>query len=349
MGYSQLVMDQLDTQSPLHDEMSEVVQAGRRAADMTARLLSFGRRQPVNVRTIDVNPVIQETEHLLQHTLEDNIELTTLLGDDLGGVMIDEGHLQQLVMNLVINARDSMPAGGRIVVETSRHNRTQPDGHMIPEMAPGEYVCLTVSDSGSGMTDEVREHIFEPFFTTKEKEKGSGLGLAIVYGLVKQSNGHIRVISQPGQGSVFEIYFPRQHQVSSPEAPTPQEHLRRGHETVLVVEDEKSVRHFAVNVFKSLGYRTLQAGNGNEAMLIFNKFGGEIDLLFTDIVMPGMNGHELVNCLREHGYHFRALYASGFSGDLLDDPHAEAKIPLLSKPYTRDELGRMIACVFETQ
>jgi CheY-like chemotaxis protein len=118
---------------------------------------------------------------------------------------------------------------------------------------------------------------------------------------------------------------------------------------VLVVEDEKSVRHFAVNVFKSLGYRTLQAGNGNEAMLIFNKFGGEIDLLFTDIVMPGMNGHELVNCLREHGYHFRALYASGFSGDLLDDPHAEAKIPLLSKPYTRDELGRMIACVFETQ
>ncbi|NCC53489.1 MAG: response regulator [Spartobacteria bacterium] len=346
LGYSQLALDSVGHDDSLYADLSEVVRAGTRAAELTSRLLSFGSRHTAHAAPTNINQVVEETDRLLQHTLGQHIELVSLLSQEPGVVVIDSGQVQQIIMNLAINARDAMPNGGRLVIETRLLTLTHPDEIGRPDIPPDDYAVLSIADSGVGMSGDVLEHIFEPFFTTKDAEKGTGLGLSIVYGIVTQNNGYIDVASELGKGTTFTLYFPRIIGIDPVETIKIRRQLQHGNETILVVEDEDSVRKFAVNVLKSLGYRVLQAGSGAEALLMFARHK-DIDLVFTDIIMPGMNGKELVERLCEGGHAFKAVYASGFSGDLLKDHAQERSIPLLQKPYGRDQLSYTIRQVLD--
>ncbi|MBN1270548.1 MAG: response regulator [Kiritimatiellae bacterium] len=349
IGYGRLVLDRMGRGDPVYEDIEEIVHAGERAVDLTSQLLSFGRSKVGHPRPVNLNTVVTETDRLLRRTLGEDIEVVTMLGDHLGGVMADPSQLQQVLMNLAINSRDAMPGGGKLAIETARVDLDEPFCAARPGLKPGPHVKLSVKDNGTGMSDKVRQHIFEPFFTTKPKGKGSGLGLATVYGIVKQSQGWIDVDSEEGRGTTITIYLPRQEEMSAEILPPRRgPELPRGTETILVVEDEESVRHFTVKILETLGYRVLQAGNGGEALLVFELEKGPIDLVLTDVVMPLMNGRELVRRLKESGQAFKVLYTTGFSEDVFADRETDAaNIPLLQKPYTREVLGRMVRQILD--
>jgi len=343
-GHVQLLMDALPPEHSAALDAVEIKKAAERAAALTGQLLAFSRRQALQTKIMDLNAVILDMEKLLRRVISENIEFITRLADDLGPIRADPGQIEQVIMNLVVNARDAMPNGGQIVIQTSNVELDASYLGQRIEGTAGPHVLLTVSDTGIGMDRETQAHIFEPFFTTKPAGKGTGLGLATVYGIVKQSGGHIYVYSEPGSGTTFKIYLPivADQAGALPRAPRPVVDAGAG-ETVLVVEDETSVRGLARRILESRGFRVMEASTGEEALRILSHSAEPIDLLLTDMVMPDMGGHTLWEKLMSVRPQTRVVFMSGYSGY---DVERIGTLPkgasFLEKPFTPDALVGII-------
>ena len=293
-GYSELAEEGLPENSLQKAHIDEIARAATQAADLTAKLLAFSRKQVLMPRVINPNALLRAAEKMIARLIGEDIELRTLLAPEAGNIKADPGQVEQVLMNLAVNARDAMPGGGKLTIETS--NRTIDNEYALghPGVRAGEYVQITVSDTGHGMGKEVLSHLFEPFFTTKEPGKGTGLGLSTVYGIVKQSAGHITCYSEPGKGTTFTIYFPRTIETSDgPTAPVGGIAMFRGSETILLVEDEEMVRRYTQTVLENNGYTVITASGGSESLAAIELQKCGVDLLVTDVVMPGMSGKEL--------------------------------------------------------
>jgi PAS domain S-box-containing protein len=339
-----LLMDMVDSTGEVKQDIAEIRRATDRAAGLTRQLLAFSRRQLVQPQLLDLNTVVGEMETMLRRLIGEDVILQTGYTDDPGLVRLDRGQVEQIVVNLVVNARDAMPGGGLISLRTdtaTTYSSTTLDTTDVPD---GGYVVLSVSDTGIGIDEEIRVKIFEPFFTTKEQGKGTGLGLSTVYGIVKQYGGDITVHSELGHGTEFRLYFPRAKQgiaVSEPEVPLID--ALHGTETILVVEDEEPLRRLSRRILESRGYTVLDAGNGHEAIAVMARHGDDIDLLLSDIVMPNMGGRELVERLLPVYPSLRVLFMSGYTEDMmLQHRIAELGITVLEKPFTPETLARMV-------
>jgi two-component system cell cycle sensor histidine kinase/response regulator CckA len=348
-GYSQLSLIELKENAPLRENIEHIHTATDRAADLVRQLLAFSRRQILEMKVWDLNAILTNLHNMLRRLIGEDIELTTLLAEDLGRVKTDIGWIEQAIMNLVVNARDAMPSGGKLTIETG--NAELDDAYVSGRIGvkPGRYVVLSVSDTGVGMTPEVRERLFEPFFSTKEKDKGTGLGLSTVYGIVKQSDGDIWVYSEPGKGSTFKIYLPRVDEPSEePREKVSGDELLRGSERILLVEDEEDVRKLAALVLERQGYKVLAARDGDEALLVCERHKDPIHLMLTDVVMPGMGGHELAKRLESLHPEMKVLYMSGYTDDaiVLHGVLVEG-VNYIQKPFTVDALTRKVREVLE--
>ncbi|MEO6119772.1 MAG: ATP-binding protein [Terriglobales bacterium] len=348
-GYSELMLDELKDADPMRAEVEEIKKAADRAATLTRQLLAFSRQQVLAPKVIDLNAVVSNMDKLLTRLLGEDIGLYTVLEASLGRVKADPGQIEQVVMNLVVNARDAMPRGGKLTVETSNADLDDSYAREHVGARAGSYVMLAVSDNGTGMTPEVRQRIFEPFFTTKELGKGTGLGLSTVYGIVKQSEGYIWVYSEPGQGTSFKVYLPR---VDSPvEVVTPRAGRKptfTGSETVLLVEDEDGVRALVRQVLHKHGYTVLEARHGGEALLHCERHVGPIQLLLTDVVLEQMGGPELARRLSGIRPDMRVLYISGYTDDaIIHHGVLTEGTAFLQKPFTTEALARKIRQVLD--
>ncbi|HET7249435.1 MAG TPA: PAS domain S-box protein [Gemmatimonadales bacterium] len=349
VGYATLLERTLPADATAREEAQEIIGAARRAANLTHQLLAFSRKQVLRPSVVDVNVVIRDIERILHRVIGEHITLRTSLDPALAYVLADPSQLDQVIMNLAVNARDAMPGGGRITIETANVPLDSELAQVHPEARPGGYVLLAVSDTGTGLSPEAKAHLFEPFFTTKEVGKGTGLGLATVYGIVRQSGGFIGVDTELGRGTRFRIYLPRAASpASEPAKTTAPAPTARGAGTVLVVEDEAGVRHLARDVLRRCGYRVLEASDGAEALRLVEQ-EGSIDLLLTDVVMPGMSGAELALKFRALRPEARVLYASGYADDALDSHGLPAQgVPYLQKPFEPDDLVRRVRELLET-
>jgi PAS domain S-box-containing protein len=349
VGYATLLDRALPADTDLREEVQEIIGAARRAGNLTHQLLAFSRKQVLRPTVLDVNAVVRDMERILQRVIGEHIALHTKLEPDLGYVLADASQLEQVIMNLAVNARDAMPSGGRITIETAN---VPPDAGLAqrhPEAGLGAHVLLSVGDTGQGMTAEVQAHLFEPFFTTKEVGKGTGLGLATVYGIVRQSGGFIAVDSEPGRGARFRLYFPRAEPAAAASAQAPLESALTGTETVLVVEDESGVRHLARDVLASHGYRVIEAADGDEALRLVEGRVESIDLLLTDVVMPGMSGAELARRFQALRPNARVLFASGYADDAVVSHGVQHDgVPFLQKPFEPDDLVRRVREVLDS-
>jgi PAS domain S-box-containing protein len=353
LGYTEQLLEQL--KSPADDAMrravGEIQGAAERASALTGQLLAFSRKQMLEPKELDLNVVLTGTSRMLRRLIGEDIDLEVKLAPDLGRVLADANQIQQVVMNLAINARDAMPNGGRLTFTTANVELDAGYAQQHVPLAPGRYAMLTVSDTGVGMAPETRARVFEPFFTTKERGKGTGLGLATVYGIVKQTGGYIWLHSEPGQGTVFKIYLPRLESSTSPEGePATSGRSLSGTETVLLVEDEPMVRDLLGGMLEKRGYRVLTAGSGEEAVEIAVGDRGPIHLMVTDVVMSGMGGPELAKRLAPLHPELRVLYVSGYTDDaVLRLGVREGLTSFLQKPFTLDALARKIRDVLDTQ
>lgn len=341
-GFSELLLSEPETTPNTATALNQIRYAGERAADLTRQLLAFSRKQDIQPAVIDINSVLTSTKTLLRRLIGEDIELGTGLSPDLGLVLADPGQIQQIVMNLAVNSRDAMPNGGCLHIETSNVTLDEGYSREHSEVRPGSYIMLAVSDTGSGMTEEVRNRIFEPFFTTKELGKGTGLGLATVYGMVKQSGGWIWVYSEPGRGTTFKIYLPRADAPAA-SAPIKPKADVLGDETVLVVEDQVEVRALAVAGLSSFGYTVHGAASGREALEFCHEFRGNIDLVVTDVVMPDMNGREVAREIAKFRPTTKILFISGYTADVISHRGVlDAGVQYLQKPFTPDSLARKL-------
>ena len=339
-GYSQLLLASLPDGSSEWECLKQIRAAGERAAELTRNLLTFSRKQLVQPKVLDLNAVVEEAVQMFGRLLGEDVDLSTDLSSELGQVRADAGQMHQVLMNLLVNAGDAMPEGGSIAIST---RNIEADGEFVrlhPDMEPGSYVCLRVSDTGTGMTDEVRQHIFEPFFTTKEPGRGTGLGLATIYGIVRQSAGRIEVASKPGEGATFDVYLPRMMAGGSAQATAPDSAaLWHGTETVLVVEDQAAVLQYVCSVLHDAGYRLLEAANGPDALVAAQQFEGPIHLLLSDIVLPGMNGLVLSEQLKASRPGIRILFMSGYAEEAMGNRGIVAnQVTYLPKPFGPDAL-----------
>jgi PAS domain S-box-containing protein len=347
IGYAELLIEHTPYTDPMRESADEILKAGQRAASLTRQLLAFSRQQVLEPRIIDLNEVVSDTEKMLRRVVGEDIEFTTRLHESLGTVKADPGQIEQVLMNLVVNARDAMPEGGQLTIETSN---IEVDDHFVQRFSfpfkPGSYVLLAIVDTGTGMDAGTQMHIFEPFFTTKDKDSGTGLGLATVYGIVKQSGGYIEVHSEPGHGSTFNIYLPRvaepaQPSLHSMDTPVSQQ----GQETILVVEDETALRKLTVNLLLSLGYCVLEAKNGAEAIEIA-AVSPSVQLLLTDVVMPDINGKALAQHLTDKNPDLRVIFMSGYTGQGVGNKGDSVCSGLfLPKPFTREILAHKVRMV----
>jgi hypothetical protein len=343
-GYNRMILDELSSVDPLRVYAEEVLKAADRAAALTNHLLAFSRRQVLRPRVIDLNAVIGQTENMLRRLIGEDIQLIVSLAADTGNIKADPNHIEQAIVNLVVNARDAMPLGGHIGIETCNVRIDEAYAQTHIGVSPGEFVMIAVSDTGHGMDAATRQNIFEPFFTTKQSGKGTGLGLATVYGMVKQSGGDIRVYSEPGHGTTFKIYFPRvvaPVPAGSAEAPRPPR--RHGGETVLLVEDEAQVRELEIRMLTQLGYAVLPAGNGQEAIEVSRSHPGKISLLVTDVVMPNMSGKQVADALLSSRPGLKVLFLSGYTENTaVVQGVLDSSVHFLSKPFTHEVLARKI-------
>ena len=349
IGYSERLLERLGSNDPLRKNAGMIKEAALRAASLTRQLLAFSRRQVFESRVLDLNAVVSELGNMLRPLIGEDIELVTSLNPALGKVRADPAQIDQIIMNLAVNARDAMPQGGRLTIETTNVELDESYTSKHVTVQPGPYVMLAVSDTGIGMDKETQARIFEPFFTTKEKGKGTGLGLAMVYGIVKQSGGYIWAYSEPGQGTTFKIYLPRvEAGIREAEAERASPSASKGEETVLVVEDEGMLRELSCEFLQSGGYTVLEAGNGAEAIEISKRHQGPIHLLMTDVVMPGMSGRELAQRLPDHRPGMKVLYVSGYTDDtVLRNGLLEPGTAFLQKPFTRDSLVHKVRDVLD--
>jgi PAS domain S-box-containing protein len=348
-GYSELLLQKIGKESPMHREVEEIKRAGERAASLTQQLLAFSRKQIIEPRVVRLDLLVADMQAMLTRLIGEDISLQATTGKSLGSLKVDSGQFQQILMNLVVNARDAMPGGGKIVIETANVDLDEGYCALHPYVKPGQFVMLAVSDTGQGMSEEVKAHIFEPFFTTKEKGCGTGLGLATTYGAVHQAGGSIEVFSEVGIGTTLKIYLPRvEEEALKPVNDDRPTDLPGGTETVLVVEDEEIVRNVSVQILERLGYRVLQARNGTEAIAEVQGYGARIDLLLTDVVMPGMNGGELATQLVLHNPEMKVLFTSGYTEDVISHHGVLAEgVSFIGKPYTPSSLARKVREVLD--
>jgi two-component system cell cycle sensor histidine kinase/response regulator CckA len=343
LGYIELLLGRRGPDDPARADLEEIQRAGRRAAALTQQLLAYSRKQVLRPKEVDLNETVSSLQGMLRRLVREDIALNFQLASKPAIVTIDPAQLEQVILNLVLNARDALPAGGLIRLEVARLPLSEVDVPSDQPARSAEYVRLRVIDDGVGMTREVRAHLFEPFFTTKEIGKGTGLGLASAYGIVRQSNGFIGVVSEPGLGATFTMHFPV---VAVPEATrahqAPQEELTPsgGHETILLVEDEDAVRHVITTVLRRQGYHVLDAATSRQANELFEQHAGPIDLLLTDIVMPEMNGPALAQHLVAARPELRVLFMSGYAGPTFNaaNPH----LNFLGKPFHASELAAKV-------
>ena len=340
-GYSDLTLRSLESQSPLRSRIEEIKKAGERAASLTRQLLAFSRKQMLQPRVLDLNTIIAEVDKMLRRLIGEDVLLETRLDPSLGQVKADPGQIEQILMNLVVNARDALPVGGHITIGTRNRylDRTRINGQEV--VKPGHYVVLSVSDDGCGMDSQTQKKIFEPFFTTKEFGKGTGLGLSTVYGIVKQSEGSIWVYSELGKGTTFNIYLPRVDELTAPEEMgETKQPAAAGRETVLLVEDEPMVRALAREVLEQYGYTVISAADGQEGLDICKAFAGRIDLIITDVVMPRMSGRELAESVASVRPDARILYMSGFTDDaIVRHGMLDKDFPFIQKPFSPELLA----------
>jgi len=349
-GYTEVLLDQLEPSSEMHSKVLSIQQAADRAATLTRQLLAFSRKQVLELKVIDVNAVIGDMERLLRPLIGENIELVTRLSSDAGRTRADAGQLEQVIMNLVVNAKDSMPEGGKITIRSMNVTIRQNVGeHRF--IQPGRYAVIMVSDTGHGMDKETQSRIFEPFFTTKEKGKGTGLGLSTVYGIVKQSNGYVFAESQIGSGTTFNVYLPRVEESLADVCPVAAPDSEKGGcETVLLVEDEDSVRELVRLTLSSRGYKVLEAENGEAGLRVAEETKGTIDILVTDVVMPGIGGRELAKNLLAKRPTTRVLYLSGYTEDAIATQGALTPgTAFLQKPFTLQNLAKKVREVLRSQ
>lgn len=353
LGYSDLLKGQIGNDSLLLENVEEIRKAGERAASLTRQLLAFSRRQVIEPKVVDLNAIVADMDRMLRRLIGEDVNLSSVMQPDLGRAKVDPGQIEQVVMNLAVNARDAMPGGGRLTIETGNQDFDEEYARAHIPARPGRYVMLAVSDTGAGMDEQTRARIFEPFFTTKESGKGTGLGLSTVYGIVKQSGGFIWVYSEPGQGTTFKIYFPR---VDEPvakrvSAATPEEPKdSRGAETLLLVEDEKAVRKIARIVLERAGYRVLEAVDGSEAVNVARNFEGEIHLLLSDSVMPGLPVRELIASFSALRPKASLLLMSGYTSEAVTRTGLfESGIPFLQKPFSAQTLTEKVKNVLNAR
>jgi len=328
------------------DTLWQIRKAGERAASLTRQLLAFSRKQIVQPKILDINELLTDIEKILGRLIGEDVELLTIPEPELWQVEIDPGQMEQVIMNLAVNARDAMIEGGKLTIETANADldKNYFHEHGIKGERPSHYVMLAIIDTGSGMDKETREHIFEPFFTTKEVGKGTGLGLSTVYGIVKQNDGFVWVYSEPGKGTTFKVYLPKVKGNAEPEEKeqTPVDDLS-GFETVLIVEDDDSLRNFAQKILHIYGYRTLNAENGEDALRVCKEHDGQIDLMITDVVMPKMGGKELAERLRPLYPQMKVIYMSGYTDNaIVHHGVLEPGLNFLEKPFTLESLARKV-------
>ena len=348
-GFCALAMRGLQTEDPLLANLEEIKKAGDRATSLTRQLLAFSRRQVLQPKVLNLDTVVADMQKMLRRIIGEHIDLRAVLEPTLGNVNADPGQIEQIILNLVVNARDSMPAGGKLTIETD--NVFLDEGYVSSHLGAqvGPHVMLAVSDTGHGIDQQTLSRIFEPFFTTKELGKGTGLGLSTVYGIVKQSGGNIWVYSEPGRGTTFKIYLPRVDDVADDYKRTPQEaNLAEGTETILLVEDEEMLRKLARQTLKGYGYHILEASDGDEAINVCKQYQGEIDLLLTDVIMPRLNGRELSNCLLETRPKLRVLFMSGYTDDaIVHQGVLEESANFIQKPFPPDALATKVREVLD--
>jgi len=330
-------LKELDPGNQLREDFVEIKEAAERCTVLVRQLMAFSRKQVLEMKILNLNEVIVNMEKMLKRSVREDIKLANSLAPDLGMVKADIGQLEQILINLVVNARDALPAGGKITLETSNVLVDDEFVRDYPFFKPGPYVMMAVSDTGTGMDPETKARIFEPFFTTKEIGRGTGLGLATVYGIVKQSGGSILVESEPGKGSTFKIYLPvakekGAHWIDQKQAPL---ELGNRHETILLVEDEKSVRRVLDRMLGKFGYHVLQAESGEEALELYEANHGKIDLIITDVIMSGINGKVLAETLKKKRKDLKVIFMSGYTGDaIVQQGVLDPGILFVQKPFT---------------
>jgi len=348
LSYTRMAIDQLPRSEPIRDDIGEVQEAGERAAQLTRQLLAFSRKQILEPRVISLNDVLGGLEKMLRRVLGEDVAIEVRRADGLGNVLADPGQLEQVIINLAVNARDAMPRGGRLTIETGNVHLDEAyaEGHV--SVAPGRYVRLSVTDTGAGMNAAIRDRIFEPFFTTKPKGQGTGLGLSTVYGIVKQSGGYIWVYSEPGRGTTFKIYLPRVDAPAAEPKGSDAAPGRTGTETILIAEDEDAVRRAAQRILERAGYRILTATGGADAVRLCEQHRGEIDLLLTDVVMPEMSGRELERRVMGTDPKLKVLFMSGYADDaIVHHGVLDPGTRFIGKPFSVRELRQKVREVLD--
>jgi CheY-like chemotaxis protein len=345
-----LIAIDLAGDSPLREFVEEIRHASERAAGLTRQLLVFSRKETVQPVVLDLNEVVKNLDKMLRRVIGEAIAMTMVPGREVGRVKADAGYVGQVVLNLVVNARDAMPNGGRLTITTENVSIEENSAEAHPKAAPGEYVLLKVSDTGHGMTAEVKQRLFEPFFTTKAANKGTGLGLATCHNIVQQCKGFIEVESEPGQGTTFRVYFPRIYKPLSVAATRdPSGSLPRGTERLLLVEDDRSLRIVAHRILQAQGYEVLTAANGLEALQVVNQAGNApIRLVVTDVVMPEMGGMQMAEWLKANDPELKILFTSGYTDEAIAQHGSlDASMAFLPKPYTPMMLARKVRAVLD--
>ena len=344
LGYGEEIHAGLHQGDPLREAAEEILEAVKRSSALTRQLLAFSRKQTLLPVVLSLNDIVIDLEKMLRRVIGEDVELSIRLAEDLSNIEVDLGQIEQVIMNLAVNARDAMPQGGSLILETGNVNVDERTTSRYPDLQPGAYVKLSVTDTGCGMDEETRKNIFEPFFTTKEKSKGTGLGLSTVYGIVRQSGGSIQVHSEIGQGSTFEIHLPVSGEAPAVETVrTEEKNVRGAGQRILVVEDEPSLQRLCHKALKRLGYEVTVASNGGEALLLVEEKGMRPDLIITDVVMPGMSGKDLVDQLRRLMPGLRVIYMSGYTDDvILDHGILGSGTPFIEKPFDMNSLAQLV-------
>lgn len=350
-GYGSLVLEKMKKDDPLKKDITQIVTAGEKAGSLTQQLLAFSRKQIVRPQIININHIISGIEKMLRRLIGEDIKLNCILNKNIGYTKCDPGQIDQIIMNLAVNARDAMPKGGKLTIETSNVNLDDNYKKLHFDVKPGKYVLITVSDNGIGMDAETQKRIFEPFFTTKEVGKGTGLGLATVYGIIKQNNGYIWVYSELNVGTTFKIYLPVAVDEDAPDtADFESSENLFGTEIILLVEDDANVRELTGEILKNNGYKVIVAGNGSEALQEINDVQEDIDLLITDVIMPGMNGRDLAQRLKRVFPELETIYISGYTDETISRHGIlEKGIPFIQKPFKREEFLKLVRKVLDNK
>jgi len=348
-GYADMLLGSLPESGEDWAFVREIRDAGERAAGLTGQLLAFSRKHPTDPTVIDVNAMVREVERMLRRLVGEHILIFTDLGPDVGSVLADSTSMNQMLMNLVVNARDAMPGGGTIEIRTARVVLEDADCAGRPGAKPGPFVQLSVSDAGEGIPPEIQSRIFEPFFTTKRESHGTGLGLSTVYGIVRNAGGWIRVDSKLGEGTTMQVWLPAHATETSTATPASLQAALRGNETILLAEDDRAVRQATQTMLTKFGYQVLCAESGDDAIRLAHENGDRIDLVLSDVMMPHMTGPQLIHRLREGNADLKALLMSGYRPeDLTSSPHRDSEIPCISKPFHPEVLARRIRDVLDS-